>query len=125
MKSRIIVVFALCSFLTQAQEQFILSFDKFQEVENSSTALKSQISFPIEDSVIVMGGLNDLDGMGNYLNIYGSKLLVDSKKLTSNGQHALILRREDGKDFYNLFPTLSAKLTPIAQKEFNTTSNKN
>lgn len=125
MKASIIVVFTLCSFLTQAQEQFILSFDKFQEVENSSTTLKSQISFPIEDSVIVMGGLNDLDGMGNYLNIYGSKLLVDSKKLTSNGQHALILRREDGKDFYNLFPTLSAKLTPIAKKEFDITSNKN
>ncbi len=113
MKALYIILFAFFSFVARSQEHFILSFDTFQEVENSSTSLKSQIKFPIENSVIVMAGMNDLDGMGNYLNIYGSKLLVDSRKMTSNGQQEIILRREDGKDFYDIFPTLSAKLIPL------------
>lgn len=117
MKSYLTLIFTIATTVVFAQEQFVLSFDKFQTVENSGTSLQSQMSFPMEDSIVVLGGLNDLDGMGNYLNVYGSKLMIDSMISTPTGGHALVLRREDGKDFYNLYPTISAKLIPLQQEQ--------
>jgi len=100
-------------FFAFSQEQYKISFDDFQLVEDSSTSLKNQMKFPFKDAIIVMGGLNDLDGLNNYFNIFGSKLIIDERGVNSDGSHKLILRREDGRNFFDLFPTLSAKLTPL------------
>ncbi|WP_273568292.1 hypothetical protein [Maribacter halichondriae] len=35
----------------------------------------------------------------------------------SEGIQNVVLRREDGRDFFDLFPTVSAKLIPIAHPE--------
>lgn len=118
-KSISIFVLVLVSYTGFAQGQFLLVFDDYQVVEDPNTSLQNQMRFPISSSVVVMGGLNDLDGMGNYFNVFGSKLLIDSKKPINNGEHALVLRREDGRNFYDLFPTLSAKLIPVAQNTIN------
>jgi hypothetical protein len=64
-----------------------------------------------------VGGLNDLDGMGNYLNVYGSKLIIDSLDITSDGTQSVVLRREDGNNFFNLYSTMRAKLTPVRNLE--------
>ena len=60
-----------------------------------------------------MGGLNDWDGMNNYFNLFGSKLIIDSTDRSSDGIQKVVLRREDGRNFFDLFPTVSAKLIPI------------
>lgn len=111
------ITFVIISFWVHSQEQYKISFDDYQIVEDSSTSLKSQMKFPFKDTIVVMGGLNDLDGMNNYFNIFGSKLIVQQQGMNLDNSHSLILRREDGRNFYDLFPTLSAKLTPLTSTE--------
>jgi len=113
MKRCLLILFTIIPLLGQAQEQFLLSIDEYQVVEDSNTLVNSQFRFPINDMVLIMGGLNDLDGLGNYFNVYGNKLLVEQMSISFNGVHAITLRREDGQNFYNLFPTLKAKLIPL------------
>ncbi len=115
MRYVLFALLAIVPFLGQAQEQFILSLDEFQVIEDPSTSLQSQMRFPRSEKMIVMGGLDNLDGMGNYFNVYGSKLIVDRRKTRAEGGYALTLRREDGRDFFDLFPTLSGKLIPVTQ----------
>lgn len=112
-----LIAFLIIPFLAFSQEQYKISFDDFQLVEDSSTSMKNQMKFPFKDAVVVMGGLNDLDGMNNYFNIFGSKLIVQEQSDNSEGSVSLVLRREDGRNFFDLFPTLSAKLTPLNIKE--------
>ena len=109
----LLIAYVMIPFFAFSQEQYKISFDDFQLVEDSSTSLKNQMKFPFKDAIIVMGGLNDLDGLNNYFNIFGSKLIIDERGVNSDGSHKLILRREDGRNFFDLFPTLSAKLTPL------------
>jgi len=119
MERCLFVLFTIIPLLGQAQEQFLLSIDECQMVEDANTSKKSQFRFSLNDMVLTMGGLNDLDGMGNYFNVYGGKLLVEQMSLTSNGVQDIILRREDGQIFYSLFPTLNAKLIPLTSPKQN------
>ncbi|MGB5821855.1 MAG: hypothetical protein WBG90_20395 [Saonia sp.] len=100
-------------FFVQSQQMFRLQLDSYQQNETSFGTMDKQLSLPVKNSVVVLGGLNDLDGIGNYLNIYGSKLIVDSSDVNSDGIRQMVLRREDGRDFFNLFPTIKAKLIPM------------
>ena len=113
MKQILFIIVLLISFYGQSQNQFLLSLSEHQVADNSGISTTAQLRFPKRTSVLVMGGLNDLDGMGNYFNVYGSKLIVDSMKMDSSGAYNLTLRREDGQHIYNIFPTLNAKLVPL------------
>lgn len=117
MKNILFILLLIISFFGQAQGQFILSIDEFQIIQDPSTSLQKQVRFPMGEKVIVMGGLNNLDGMGNYFDVFGSKLIIDRRKTTSDGVHTLTLRREDGREFFNLFSTLTGKLTPMTHRE--------
>ncbi len=44
------------------------------------------------------------------INIYGQSLIIESAEVQNNGRIHLILRREDGRDFYNLYPMVKAEL---------------
>ncbi len=116
MKFILITLLAIAPFLGHAQEQFILSLDEFQVVEDPSTSLQRHMRFPMSEKVIVIGGLDNLDGIGNYFNVFGGKLIVDRRRMTSDGVHTITLRREDGRNFFNLFSTLSAKLIPLSHQ---------
>jgi len=104
-------------FLLHAQESFRLQLDKYQYIENNDGTMSNQLKFPNGNQVVIMGGLNDWDGMNNYFNLFGSKLIVDSLDMGSDGIQNIVLRREDGRDFFDLFPTISAKLIPIEHPE--------
>jgi hypothetical protein len=117
MRYLLFIFLAITPFYNQAQEQFTFTIDEFQTVVDPSTSLQSQMRFPMGEKVIVMGGLDNLDGVGNYFNVFGSKLIIDRRKTTSDGVHTLTLRREDGREFFDLFETLTAKLTPMTHKE--------
>lgn len=116
-KALLFTAFVIISIFAHSQEQYKISFDDYQLVEDSSTSLKSQMKFPFKETLVVMGGLNDLDGMNNYFNIFGSKLIVQDQSINSDGSHSLILRREDGRNFFDLFSTISAKLMPLTSLE--------
>ncbi len=116
MKFILITLLAITPFLAHAQEQFILSLDEFQVIEDPSTTLQRQMRFPMSEKVIITGGLDNLDGIGNYFNVFGSKLIVARRKMTSEGAHTVTLRREDGRNFFNLFSTLRGKLIPLTHQ---------
>ena len=118
-KALLFITLVIIPFLVFSQEQYKIIFDEFQIVEDSSTSLNYQIKFPQTDKVVVMGGLNDLDGMNNYFNIFGGKLIVNQQGMNSDGSQSLILRKEDGSNFFDLFPTLRAKLIPLTSIEID------
>ena len=104
-----------------AQKGYFLEWEDYQQVENVSGSLGAEVNLPNRDTVVLMGGLNDLDRAGNYLNIYGSKLIVERMDQGSQGVLHVILRREDGRTFFNMFPTIRAKLIPIGQQNAGNT----
>lgn len=118
MKFILVIVLGIMPLLGFSQEQFILSLDEFQYVENSNTAMQSQMRFPMSEKVIVMGGLDHFDEIGKYFNVYGSKLRVDNLSMGADGTHTVVLRREDGKNFFDLFPKVTARLIPIIHSDF-------
>ncbi|MFK7811193.1 MAG: hypothetical protein AB8B59_01790 [Maribacter sp.] len=107
------ILFTIFYSSADAQELFRLELDDYQHVENKDGTIGSQLKFPKGDASVIIGGLNDLDGMNNYFNIFGSKLIIDSLSLNTDGTQKVILRREDGKNFFNVFPKVSATLTPV------------
>lgn len=112
-KAILLLAILLSPFLGEAQELFHLSLEHRQSSIYSSWDDFNETSFPLNESTIIVGGLNDLDGFGNYFNIYGSKLIIDSLDIASDGTQSVVLRREDGGNFFNLYPTIKAKLTPV------------
>lgn len=118
MKNTVIyVLFVITPLFTQAQQLFRLQLDSYQKIETTSGTMGKEINLPDRNATILLGGLNDLDGIGNYLNIYGSKLIIDSLNMGSDGTKHVVLRREDGLDFFNLFPTITATLIPMHYHE--------
>lgn len=105
----VVLLPALCG----AQELYHISFQQNQIGTYTPQITSNEIDLPIKGATVIMGGLNNLDGMGNYLNVYGSKLIVDSLDIATDGTQNVVLRREDGNHFFNLYPTMRATLTPI------------
>ncbi|MGB3151013.1 MAG: hypothetical protein WBB27_10145 [Maribacter sp.] len=112
-KALLLIILVLC-FTTSFGQQLVKL--KLSPLDGSEYAYNSnipQLKFNFNKEIItVMGGLNDLDGMNNYFNIYGSKLIIQQKDISSNGVVKLILRREDGNNFYGQYPTLEAEIRP-------------
>ncbi len=94
-------------------QQHVLLVDAYQEAEATNSSGSIFIKLPSKQVMPIVGGLNDWDGMNNYLNVFGSKLIIERKDIGSDGVTHLILRREDGLNFFDLFPTLKARLVPI------------
>ncbi len=117
----LLLALLLSPLLAGAQALFQLSFEHRQTSLNSTWTDSNETSFPIKESIIILGGLNGLDGVGNYLNIFGGKLIIDSLDIASDGTQSVVLRREDGRDFFNLYPTIKAKLTPVRYLKNKTT----
>lgn len=114
MKLHILFIGIMSSFFWgSAQQTGLLVLDDYQKIETSYASTTHEIQLPAEEVMAIMGGLNDWDGMNNYFNIFGSKLIVERMDVNSDGSKQLTLRREDGRDFYNLFQTITAKLIPI------------
>lgn len=97
-----------------AQELYHITFEQNQTSMHTPQLHGNEIVLPVKGSTVIMGGLNNLDGMGNYLNVYGSKLIIDSLDIATDGTQRIVLRREDGNNFFNMYPTMRATLTPIS-----------
>ncbi|MEO0527424.1 MAG: hypothetical protein AAFZ89_09365 [Bacteroidota bacterium] len=114
MKYIYILLFAsLISLHCNAQQLYRLQWENYQQTEVLSGALDKEINLHGKNIIVTMGGLNDLDGAGNYLNMYGNTLIIDSLDILSDGTRNVVLRREDGKNFFNLFSTVRARLIPL------------
>lgn len=121
MKKEITFLIALLSISVSSGQQLVkLKFTPLQESIYPASSNVPQLKFNADPEVVaVMGGLNDWDGMNNYLNIYGSKLIIQERDIASNGVIRIVLRREDGENFYGLYPTLNAEIIPYGTNDKN------
>lgn len=81
--------------------------------ESSYESRQPQFAVPNNQFVAIQGGLNDWDGANNYFNLFGAKVIVEERDITNTGTVRLVLRREDGRNFYGLYPILNAELYPL------------
>lgn len=105
-----ITLFLILMHNAQGQQLMKLRFLGAGEAETPFATMWTSTDFDNETIVAVMGGLNDWDGMNNYFNVYGSKVLIESKDIAYNGIINITLRREDGRNFYGIYPTIRAQL---------------
>jgi len=115
MRNKILLAWLLAlSFWGFSQKTYSLSLDTYQTSADGSASFGNLIELPISQRTVVLGSLNDLSQIGSYISVYGTKLIVDSLDQASDGTKRVVLRREDGLDFYDFFPTLKVILTPLS-----------
>ncbi|MFS4468716.1 hypothetical protein [Maribacter sp. 2210JD10-5] len=100
-----------------AQEVTFLKLKAAENPESAFSEMRPNINIGNQKVVAIMGGLNDWDGANNYFNLFGSKVIIERKDITLNGATHLVLRREDGENFYGLYPVLNAEIVPAPNKK--------
>jgi hypothetical protein len=101
-----------------AQEMSLLRLHAAQPWEPFHEDVKQDLRSKNDKVIAVMGGLNDWDGANNYFNFFGAKVIIEKMDKTSYGSTTLVLRREDGQNFYGLYPIMNAEVIPMGSKEF-------
>lgn len=112
------LLFVLCAFsltvlTAEAQQLFRIKIDAHQQMETLHGAPGLQFDVPVKEGTVMLGNQYDTEGLGQHLIYNGGRLLVDNMVLMPGGQRYVTLRREDGRDFYNMFPLLKATLIPL------------
>lgn len=114
MKSIIIyLVIFLFAWSSCAQQVFNIEIEPLQQSKAFNGDIGSEITVPNRLATVVLGGTFNKEGLGRYIVMDGAILMVDMLDIRPDGYYYVSLRREDGRDFFNLTPTLNAKLTPI------------
>ncbi len=91
------------------QEAILKKFDHFQESRgNMESGLI--LTLPHQEMVRLEQNLKSNSGLGPSFNYYGTVVVIDQVNVLENGNKQVILRREDGRDFYGYRPTLKAIL---------------
>ena len=88
---------------------------------NSETELI--LSLPELEIVQLENHLNTTSGFGWTFNYFGNVLVVEQLDVLADGTKQLVLRREDGKDFFSNRSTIKAIIKPIAAQQLVATNN--
>ncbi len=113
MKHLTTLFFFLFTMITWGQTDYhIKSYAHFEETRgNADTDLI--LTLPEQEIVQLQNSLNSSSGLGPSFNYYGKVVVVDQMDTLADGTKQLILRREDGKDFFGYRPTLKAILKNV------------
>jgi hypothetical protein len=111
-------VFVICAFslsilTAEAQQLFRMKIDAHQQMETLHGAPGLQIDVPVKEGTVMLGNQYDKEGLGQHLIYNGGRLLIDNMVQGPGGHRYVTLRREDGRDFYDMFPLLKATLIPL------------
>lgn len=110
-----LIFLILMVFSAQSQQNnFIKKFDYFIESRGNTDA-NLILTLPYQEIVRLESKLNSNSGLGPSFNYYGTSVIVDQMNILPNGNKQVILRREDGRDFYGYRPTLKAILVQDCQ----------
>ena len=109
-------------FLSAQQGNFQKSFEHFDESRGDSTT-EHILTLPYEETVLLTNSLNSTSGIGPTFNYYGMVVVVDQMNTLPSGDMQLVLRREDGRDFYGFRPTIKAVLSNKPMNDSNIDSN--
>ena len=113
----LILFLSTVQFSFAQQEEAFKKFDHFVESRGDFDS-GLILTLPYEEMVRLEANLNSNSGLGPTFNYYGTVVVVDQMNVLPNGNKQLVLRREDGRDFYGYRPTLKAVLinnNPITQ----------
>ncbi|RDY59520.1 hypothetical protein [Flagellimonas nanhaiensis] len=109
-KVLLLLIFLIFSSGVLAQSgQYQLKVEHFEESRgdfNHERILK----IPYSQMVLVENSLNSSSGFGLQMNFHGQLVAVDYMETMPDGSIQVILRREDGKNFYGYKPTIKAIL---------------
>lgn len=98
-------------FLVFAQQyEFQKSFQHFEE-SRGNASVEPILTLPYEETVVLINSLNSSSGLGPTFNYYGTIVVVDQMNRLPNGELQLVIRRQDGRNFYGFQPTLKAVLS--------------
>ncbi|WP_350286403.1 hypothetical protein [uncultured Croceitalea sp.] len=90
-------------------ENYVKKFEYFEETRGDWNG-DLILTLPINETVQLQNTLASSSGLGPTFNYYGVVVVVDQVDILPNGNKQLIIRREDGRDFYGYRPTLKAIL---------------
>ncbi len=69
---------------------------------------------PLVRSILNQGGI------GKTVNIYGKALVIEEVNPLIDGSIELVMRKENGKSFFNYYPKVKARLFPNEKRNVNT-----
>ena len=110
----LLIIIGLSPFFGQSQELFYIQFEN-NDINSRSANEQHHLNSNQPGAAVVIGGLDNWDGGGNYINVYGTKFIIDSLDLNADGTRTAVLRREDGENFFNHLTTVNARLTPVGK----------
>lgn len=110
LKITLFIILTLPLFLSAQNETFQKSYEHFEE-SRGDTDFNPIVTLPYEKVVPMVNPLNSTSGLGPTFNYFGTVVVVDQMNRLPNGNLQLVLRREDGRNFYGFRPTLKAVLT--------------
>ena len=110
-----LTVILLLGWQVQSQQMFHVEIDPFQEVDLVSGAIGSRVSVPDRIGTAVLAGGYDLEGLGRILIFNGTQLRIENMTMGPEGYAYVQLRRQDGRNFFDKFPLLKARLIPVEQ----------
>ncbi len=105
-----LILFTFCVSMAMGQEDSY--FKKFEHFAESRGDVESGLilTLPYQEMVRLEQNLNSSSGLGPTFNYYGTVVVVDQVNVLPNGNKQLVIRREDGRDFYGYKSTLKAVL---------------
>lgn len=118
-----IFVIAACS--VEAQEK-VYSLDAYEFDAPQTASVLDPVSRKLDlqkDKFLTLSGpleqiiLNQ--GIGKTVNIYGKTLVIEEVNPRGDGSVELVMRQENGKDFFNYYPKVRARLISKTTKKEN------
>ena len=104
-----ILLVLLMSMGVVAQERYQLKFEHFSE-SRGDFELDTLLEIPYTNVVVMENSLKSSSGFGLQMNFHGQVVYVDHMETMADGSVQVILRREDGRNFYGYKPTIKAVL---------------
>ena len=105
----LIFILLMISSINAQQSEFVKRFNHFDE-SRGDVESGLILTLPYQEMVRLESNLNSNSGLGPSFNYYGTVVIVDQMNILPNGNKQLVLRREDGRDFYGYKSTLRAIL---------------
>ena len=102
--------------IAQQPQVFYLEIEPDQQVDRVSGAPGSNVNVPVRSGIVVLDGAYDSEGLGQAIVFNGARLIIDSMSMGEDGWRNVVLRREDGRNFYDMFPTLKGRMIPTTQR---------
>jgi len=129
--SVLFAIFVIAAFSANAQEKvYSLNAYKFEAARTDALLDPTFRKLELEKDKhltlpepLIRNILNQ-GGIGNTVNIYGKTLIIEEVNPQMDGSVELVMRKENGKSFFNYYPKVKARLIPNGNNKTNSKTRK-